>query len=59
GFQRGYRKGNVGISENHSLALVNYGGTTAELIELAEEILERVDDQLRVELFYEPVVVNY
>lgn len=58
GFQRGYRKGNVGISENHSLALVNYGGTTAELIELAEEILERVDDQLRVELFYEPVVVN-
>lgn len=58
GFQRGYRKGNVGISENHSLALVNYGGTTEELLELAEEILERVEDQLRVELFYEPVIVN-
>lgn len=59
GFKKGYRKGNVGISKNHSLALVNYGeGTTEELLELAEEIKEKVEEQFTVELHPEPVIVN-
>jgi UDP-N-acetylmuramate dehydrogenase len=59
GFKKGYKKGNVGISKNHSLALVNYGeGTTEELLELADEIKERVEQQFMVELHNEPVIVN-
>jgi UDP-N-acetylmuramate dehydrogenase len=59
GFKKGYKKGNVGISKNHSLALVNYGeGTTKELLELADEIKEKVGQQFMVELHNEPVIVN-
>jgi UDP-N-acetylmuramate dehydrogenase len=58
GFKKGYKKGNVGISKNHSLALVNLGeGTTAELLELADEIKDRVEEQFLVELHNEPVIV--
>ena len=31
GFRRGYRLGQAGISQNHALALINCGGTTADL----------------------------
>lgn len=59
GFKKGYKKGNVGISENHSLALVNYGrGTTEEILKLANEIKEKVEQQFMVELHNEPVIVN-
>ncbi|KAB2924088.1 MAG: UDP-N-acetylmuramate dehydrogenase [Bacteroidetes bacterium] len=42
GFAKGYTKDRVGISENHTLALVNRGGTTASLVALAEEIRDGV-----------------
>jgi UDP-N-acetylmuramate dehydrogenase len=57
GFPKGFRKGSVGVSANHSLALVNYGGTTAELLRLADEIVEGVESRFGVLLEREPVVV--
>jgi UDP-N-acetylmuramate dehydrogenase len=57
GFPRGFRHGGVGISSNHSLALVNYGGTTRELLALAEEIQRTVKERFDITLEREPVVV--
>ena len=43
GFHRGYRAGRVGVSEKHTLALVNHGGaSTAELLALARELRDGV-----------------
>jgi len=58
GFPRGFRQGGAGISFNHSLALVNYGGTTRELLALAEAIQRNVKERFGVALEREPVVVN-
>ncbi len=57
GFPKGFRKAGVGVSSNHSLALVNYGGTTAELLGLADEIVQEVEARFGVLLEREPVVV--
>jgi UDP-N-acetylmuramate dehydrogenase len=58
GFAKGYRRGAVGISNKHALALVHRGGgTTAELLALAREIQDRVRERLGVELTPEPVLV--
>ncbi|HVR70248.1 MAG TPA: UDP-N-acetylmuramate dehydrogenase [Vicinamibacteria bacterium] len=59
GLRRGYRRGNVAISTNHTLALVNCGdGTAREVVELAREIRGRVRDRFDVTLEPEPVFVN-
>ncbi len=58
GFAKGYRRGGVGISSNHALALVNHGGTTAELLALAESIERVVYDRFGIRLEREPVVVS-
>ncbi len=58
GFPRGYRRGGVGLSAHHALALVNYGGTTEELLALAEEIRERVYARFGLWLEVEPEVVK-
>lgn len=58
GFERGYRLGGAAISERHTLALVNRGGTTLELLALAEEIEQRVQTVFAVTLRREPVVVG-
>ncbi|MGH9857759.1 MAG: UDP-N-acetylmuramate dehydrogenase, partial [Acidobacteriota bacterium] len=57
GFERGYRRGGVGISANHILALVNYGGTSKELLELAGEIQQTVETTWGVKLTPEPIIV--
>lgn len=60
GFHRGYRLGNAGISENHSLALVNFGGATAaEIIELKNTIQAGVYEKFRIELVPEPIFVGF
>ena len=60
GFQRGERRGSVGISERHCLALVNRGGgTAAELVSLAREIRTRVRDRFGITLQPEPVQVGF
>lgn len=57
GFKKGYSKNCVGISGKHSLALVNRGGTTDELLKLAEEIQAKVFDKFGIVLVKEPVIV--
>ena len=59
GLRRGYRRGQAGISTNHTLAIVNCGGATAqEVVALAREIRERVRDRFGVTLMPEPVFVG-
>ena len=58
GFAKGHRRGGAGISTRHALALVNHGGTTAELLALAEEIERSVHERFGIRLEREPVVVG-
>ena len=58
GFKKGYTKNGVGISDNHTLALVNRGGTTAALLALAKEIRDGVEKKFGIRLEQEPVVVE-
>jgi UDP-N-acetylmuramate dehydrogenase len=49
GFQRGYRRGNVGLSPRHTLVLVNYGGATAgEVLAFSKEVQERVTEKFGI-----------
>ncbi|MBK8552931.1 MAG: UDP-N-acetylmuramate dehydrogenase [Ignavibacteria bacterium] len=57
GFHKGYIKGGAGISQNHSLALINIKGTTKELLDLAEVIEKSVFDTFGIKLRKEPVIV--
>lgn len=59
GFSKGQRRGRVGISTKHSLALVNCGGATAhEVLSFAEEIKAQVKAMFDIELMTEPVLVG-
>ncbi len=56
GIARGYRRGRVGVSTRHVLALVNLGGATAaELMALAAHVRGAVHDRFEVSLEMEPV----
>src|SRR5438876_67352 len=48
----------AGISTRHALALVNRGGTSADLLALAEEVRAGVQKQFGIRLAYEPEVVR-
>ncbi len=57
GIAKGLRRGAVGISDKHALALVHHGGgTTRELLALADEVTNRVREVWGVQLEREPVV---
>lgn len=58
GFPKGFRAQGVGISDNHTLALVNFGGTSAQLLALADEIVRQVREKFGIALRREPVVVE-
>lgn len=58
GFPKGYRRGGAGVSARHALALVNLGGTSAELLALAEAIQLGVEQRFGVRLACEPEVVR-
>jgi UDP-N-acetylmuramate dehydrogenase len=58
GFPKGYRRGGVGISTRHALALVNLGGSSAELLALAEAVADGVAERFGIRLGYEPEVVR-
>ncbi len=58
GFRKGYHSGGVGISANHSLALINRSGTTKELLDLAADIQQQVHHKFSILLEREPVVVQ-
>ncbi len=60
GFARGLRRGTVGISSCHALALVHYGGgTSAELVALAAEVRAGVAARFGVCLEPEPVFLGF
>lgn len=57
GIEKGMRRGSVGISDRHALALVHAGGgTTRALLALADEVAARVRDVWGVTLEREPVL---
>ena len=59
GFERGFGDGPVGLSNKHTLALVNRGGaTTAELMAFAARIRAGVAERFGVVLDVEPVLVG-
>ncbi|MCS6856890.1 MAG: UDP-N-acetylmuramate dehydrogenase [Sandaracinaceae bacterium] len=54
GFSKGFRRGAVGISSAHALALVHHGGgTSSELLNLAADIQRAVKNRFGVELEFE------
>jgi len=60
GFVKGQRRGSVGISARHLLALVHHGGGTAhELLCFAGEIRQAVEARLGVQLEVEPVLLGF
>ena len=60
GFHKGFRTGNAGISDNHSLAIVNRGGATAaEIIELKNKIQGAVNEKFGILLQPEPIFVGF
>jgi UDP-N-acetylmuramate dehydrogenase len=56
GIKKGTRRGQVGVSSQHALALVHHGGgTTAELLALASEVEAGVQAAFGIALTREPV----
>lgn len=59
GVTKGTRRGSVGVSTKHALALVHHGGgTTRELLALADEVVETVRARFGVTLEREPVLLT-
>jgi UDP-N-acetylmuramate dehydrogenase len=59
GFTRGFGQGRVGLSNKHTLALVNRGGaTTTELVAFAGHIRDGVRAKFDVTLDVEPALVG-
>ena len=58
GFKKGFTREGVGISDNHTLALVNRGGTTKALLALSKQIQEDVEKTFGIRLELEPVIVQ-
>lgn len=55
GIAKGTRRGAIGVSSNHALALVHHGGgTTSELLAFADEIQTQVRDRFGITLEREP-----
>lgn len=59
GFYKGYRNGDIGLSENHPLAIVNFGDAGSEdVIELKNLIQQNVREKFGIALIPEPVFVG-
>jgi UDP-N-acetylmuramate dehydrogenase len=60
GFGRGTRRGHVGISSKHALAIVNRGGASAaEIIALKDEVQAGVEREFGIRLEPEPVLLGF
>ena len=54
---KGYRQGAVGVYDKQALVLVNHGGGTGEqLLQLAQDIQQKVQEKFKVQLTIEPVI---
>lgn len=59
GIDKGTRRGAIGVSTNHALALVHHGGgTTSELLAFAADIQRRVYDRFGITLEREPRILE-
>ena len=59
GIRKGHRRGAVGVSSAHALALVHHGGgSTAALVELAREVRDAVHAQFAMTLVPEPTIIG-
>ena len=59
GIRKGHRRGAVGVSTAHALALVHLGGgSTAALLELAREVGDAVHARLAMTLLPEPTMIG-
>ena len=58
GFARGHARPGAAISSKHTLALTSRGGTTADLLALAHEVADGVEEAFGVALRPEPVLVG-
>nr|WP_218852090.1 UDP-N-acetylmuramate dehydrogenase [Nocardioides panaciterrulae] len=59
GFAKGYGDGPAGLSTKHPLALTNRGSaTTADLLALAREVRDGVQEKFGIRLVNEPVLVG-
>lgn len=60
GLHKGFVLGNAGISENHSLAIINRGGATAEEIVALKGLIQKtVLDKFGILLQPEPILVGF
>lgn len=60
GFQKGFTLGKAGISTNHTLAIINRGGASAdEILSLKDEIQISVEAKFGILLHTEPVFVGF
>lgn len=60
GFSKGFVLNNAGISSNHTLAIINRGGASAdEILLLKREIQAAVAEKFAIELVPEPVFVGF
>ena len=53
---RGLRSGNVGVHQHQALVLVNFGGTGAEILHLARQIQQAVQERFMIALEIEPQI---
>ena len=59
GFEKGYGNDRVRLSSRHTLAITNRGGaTTADLLALARELRDGVQERFAITLVNEPVLVG-
>jgi UDP-N-acetylmuramate dehydrogenase len=60
GYAKGHRRGEVGLSSRHTLALVHHGGaTTMDLVDLAREIRGAVRHRFGIDLEPEPTFLGF
>ena len=58
GFNKGHTENGIGISSKHSLALVNRGGSTKDLINFSEKIQNKVLLKFGINLIREPELIS-
>jgi UDP-N-acetylmuramate dehydrogenase len=59
GFYKGYKFGKVGLSSNHTLAIVNLGNAKAkDILDFKNEIQKKVKEKFDIELIPEPVFIG-